>query len=456
WRMEQMTRHYLRVLEAVVSDPEQRIGRVELLEERERQQILEGGNETAREMPEATLAGLFGEQGRRAPDAGAVVFAEEALTYRGLNERAGDLAYYLTGRGVGAEVVVGICMERSLEMMAAVLGVLKAGGASLPLDLGYPRERLGLMMEDCGVSVLLTQQRAIEGLLPHMGEMIFLDEGWQDGWDQRGEVGTRNKTASADNLAYVIYTSGSTGRPKGVAMPHRPLVNLFVWQREELGFDGEPRTLQFSPLSFDASANEAFTTWMMGGRLVMAPEEVRRDVGALVEFLIEEEIDTLFPPFVLLQQIADECERRGEYPRRLRQVMSTAEPLQITESVARLFKNIPSCRLHNEYGPSETHVVTAYKMTGEGGGGRVLPPIGEPIGNTRMYVLDEEYQAAPVGVPGELFIAGENLARGYVNRGGLTAERFAPNPMSGAVGERIYRTGDLAGYLADARLRCLR
>src|SRR5262249_9035072 len=155
WRMEQMTRHYLRVLEAVVSDPEQRIGRVELLEERERQQILEGWNETAREMPEATLADLFEEQARRAPDAVAVVFAEESLTYRGLKERAGDLAYYLTGRGVGAEVVVGICMERSLEMMAAVLGVLKAGGAYLPLDLGYPRERLGLMMEDCGVSVLL-------------------------------------------------------------------------------------------------------------------------------------------------------------------------------------------------------------------------------------------------------------------------------------------------------------
>src|SRR5262249_26714584 len=310
-------------------------------------------------------------------------------------------------------------------------------------------------MEDCGVSVLLTQQRAIEGFLPHMEEMIFLDGDWQEGWDQRGEVGTRNKAAGADNLAYVIYTSGSTGRPKGGAMPHRPLANLFVWQREVMGLAPEPRTLQFSPLSFDASANEAFTTWMMGGRLVIVPEEVRRDVGALVEFLIEEEIDTLFPPFVLLQQIADECEGRGEYRGRLRQVMSTAEPLQITESVARLFKNIPSCRLHNEYGPSETHVVTAYKMRGEVEGWPVLPPIGEPIGNTEMYVLDEEMEAAPLGVVGELYIAGENLGRGYVGRTDLTAERFAPNPMSEEGGERVYRTGDLGVYLPDGNLRCL-
>src|SRR5262249_3981905 len=201
-----------------------------------------------------------------------------------------------------------------------------------------------------------------EGLPMHKAEVIFLDGDWQEGSDQKGEVWNQKKRMGADNLAYVIYTSGSTGRPKGVAMPHRPLVNLFVWQREDLGLGPEPRTLQFAPLSFDASANEAFTTWITGGRLVMVGEDVRRDVVALVDCLIEEGIDTLFPPFVVLQQIADECERRGKYPRQLRQVMSTAEPLQITGSVARFFKELEFCRLHNEYGPSETHVVTVYGL----------------------------------------------------------------------------------------------
>jgi len=443
------------LVEALERAPETKVRTIEVLPEAERRQIVEEWNETAQEMPQTTLVELFEEQVERTPDAVAVVFAEESLTYRELSRRAGDLGCYLTGRGVSREVIVGVCLERSLEMMVAVLGVLKAGGTYLPLDVSYPRERLGLMMEDCGVSVLLTQERVVEAPPPHKAEVVLLDVDWQEWCEQKGEVWHQNKPVDGDNLAYVIYTSGSTGRPKGVAMPHRALVNLFVWQREELGFEREPRTLQFSPLSFDASANEAFTTWIMGGRLVMVREEVRRDVGALVDFLMEEGIDTLFPPYVLLQQIADECEGRGEYPRQLRQVMSTAEPLQITESVGRFFKKLEYCRLHNEYGPSETHVVTVYGMRGEVKQWPALPPIGEPIANTRMYVLDEEYEVAPVGVAGELYIAGDNLARGYVNRGEITAERFVPNSMSGAVGERLYRTGDEAVYQPDGNLRCL-
>jgi amino acid adenylation domain-containing protein len=455
WRIEQMVRHYVRVLEAVIRMPDAPVHQLDILDDQDRRLLLKQFNATAHPVPEATLPELFEAQVRITPDAVAIVFAEESLTYRALNERADNLAHYLMRCGVGAEVLVAICMERSLEMMVAVLGVLKAGGSYVPLDLSYPKERLSLMVEDSGISVLLTQRRVVERLPLHKAVVIFADGDRQEEDDQTGEARSKNKKVAPDNLAYVIYTSGSTGRPKGVAMPHRPLVNLFLWQREVLRLAPEPRTLQFSPLSFDASANEAFTTWIMGGRLVMVAEDVRRDAAALVDFLIEEGVDTLFPPFVALQQIADECERRGEYPRQLRQVMSTAEPLQITESVRRFFKNLEFCQLHNEYGPSETHVVTAHSVRGEVEEWPALPPIGVPISNTQMYVLNDDFEAVPLGVPGELYISGANLARGYQDRPDLTAERFVPNPMSEDGGERMYWTGDLAVYLPDGTLRCL-
>ena len=258
-----------------------------------------------------------------------------------------------------------------------------------------------------------------------------------------------------EHLAYVIYTSGSTGKPKGVAMPHRPLVNLFVWQRDSLGLLRHPRTLQFSPLSFDASANEAFTTWALGGTLVLISEEQRRDPAALVEFLDQQQIDSVYLPFVALQQIADECQRTGRYPVRLREVLSTAEPLQITRNVARFFSELPSCRLHNEYGPSETHVVSAWMAGGSIEEWPAWPPIGRPIANTQLYIVEQEFYPAPVGVPGNLYIGGANVARGYVGRPELTAQRFIPDPFSRIPGARLYDTGDLAVYLPDANIRFL-
>jgi amino acid adenylation domain-containing protein len=453
WRIEQMGRHYRRTLQAMIADPDQCIESIDLLEEMERCTVLEQFNATTYGVPETTLPAMFEEQVERTPLAIAVVFEGRSLTYRELNHRADELARYLIECHVGPESLVGICMGRSLEMIVAVLGVLKAGAAYLPLDAEYPKERLAYMLQDSKPVVLLTQRSLASALPQHNAHTVFLDKNWR--YEEQQCEGGPRVALKSDHLAYIIYTSGSTGRPKGVAMPHRPLVNLFVWQRDVLRLLPHPRTLQFSPLSFDASANELFTTWIMGGTVIIVPESIRRDPTALIRFLIDEKVDTLFLPFVALQQIADECEQSNHYPVALREVLSTAEPLQITTSVSRFFQNLPFCRLHNEYGPSETHVVTALTMTGAVDTWRTLPPIGFPIINSQIYILDRNFQPVPLGVQGDLYIAGDNLARGYLNRPGLTAERFIPNPYAKEESARMYKTGDSAIYGSDGSIRFL-
>ncbi|HEY2236960.1 MAG TPA: amino acid adenylation domain-containing protein [Candidatus Angelobacter sp.] len=446
-------------ISALETRPQTPLCQLEVLSARERTQILFEWNANAIEHErEKCLHELFEEQVLRREDSVAVSFEGVALSYGELNRRANQLAHHLRELGVGPDQRVAICMDRSLELIVALLAVLKAGGAYVPLDPSYPEERLRYMLQDSAPAVLLTQA-GLRGRFTEICQTLSVLV-WGPPFDERGALPETNPEWAVPvllpaHLTYVIYTSGSTGMPKGVAMPHLPLVNLFLWQRDVLDLSLQPRTLQFSSISFDASANEIFITLMLGGTLIMIGEEERHDSAMLVECLIENEVTTLLPPFAALQLIADECHEQRVYPHSLREIVSTAEALQITPTVAQLFREVPACRLHNEYGPSETHVVSAYTTAGAPEQWPVLPPIGRPIANTQFYIVDKYFQPVPVGVQGSLYIGGSNLARGYLDKPTLTAQKFVPNPFSTTPGERLYATGDEAMYLPDGNVRFL-
>ncbi|HEX8119545.1 MAG TPA: amino acid adenylation domain-containing protein, partial [Pyrinomonadaceae bacterium] len=283
--------------------------------------------------------------------------------------------------------------------------------------------------------------------------MLRLDEDWEAVSHHDG--GALPHETDAANLAYLIYTSGSTGRPKGVAMTHRALTNLLWWQVTRPTFRPGARTLQFTSLSFDVSFQEIFSTLCSGGTLVLIRDESRRDASELLRVISEESVERLFLPFVALQHLARTASEADIRPTALSEVITAGEQLKITPQVERLFGGLEGCTLHNHYGPSETHVVTAYDLGGASAGWPELPPIGRPVSNVLTYVLDGQMRPAPVGVPGELYLGGDALARGYHDRPGLTAERFVPNPFGVEAGARLYRTGDVARYLADGDIEFL-
>ncbi len=261
--------------------------------------------------------------------------------------------------------------------------------------------------------------------------------------------------ASPHRLAYVMYTSGSTGRPKGVAMCHGVLANLMAWQLREPTFKPGVTTLQYAPLSFDVSAQELFSTWGSGGTLVLVPEVIRQDPEALWAFIKQHRIERLFMPFVMLQRLAEVAEEGEAIPLHLQEVVTAGEALKITPSIARLFRSSDDCTLQNQYGPTESHVVTAHTLSGSPEHWPEYPPIGRPIDSAEMYILDPNLQPVPVGIPGELYLLAPHLALGYVNRPGWTAERFLPHPFSPDPGRRIYKTGDLTRYLPDGSIAFL-
>jgi len=417
------------------------------------QLLIEWNNTQVEYLQDKCIHQLFEEQVEKTPDAVAVVFEEQKLTYRELNSWANQLAHYLQFKGVGAEVLVGICVERSLEMIVGLLGILKAGGAYVPLDPNYPIERIAYMLENSQASVLLTQKKLVAGLPENQAQIICLDSDWNL-VSQESDLNL-NCTASEENLAYVIYTSGSTSKPKGVAMKHLALSNLILWQRSNTTISTTARTLHFAPISFDVSFQEIFSTWCGGGTLVLISEEVRRDSVALLHLLRAKQIERLFLPFVALQQLAETAKTLGLIPKSLREVITAGEQLQITPAIAHFFSQLKDCSLHNQYGPSETHVVTAFTLTGSSKNWSALPPIGRPIANTQIYILDRFAQPLPLGIPGELYIGGVCLARGYLNRPELSAERFITNPFSQEEGSRLYKTGDLARYLPDGNIEYL-
>ncbi|GHO80001.1 hypothetical protein KSD_77720 [Ktedonobacter sp. SOSP1-85] len=452
--MVRFLKHYQLLLETLVSHPQQRIKDIPLILEEERRQILDAWNATqVTSSSQMCLHELFAEQARRTPDAVAVLNDGEQITYSELNRRANQLAHYLQTRGITQDTAVGLCVARSIQAFICVLGILKAGGAYVALDPAYPAERLAFMLEEAAVSVLLTQpELATLFPLPNL-QSIDVEQDWEYIAQESGE--NPGGAGNAEQLLYIIFTSGSTGRPKGVSMPHRALRNLVEWQYAQPGYSEPARVLQFSSLSFDVSFLEAFSTWYAGGSLHLISPEMQQDPVALLRYMDQTAIERAFLPFSALLHLAEAHSLSQVLPAHLRLVVSTAEALQVNQAIRDFCERLPALELINEYGPSESHVVTALRLEGAPREWTVIPDIGFPIYNTEIYLLDRSLNLVPVGVPGELYIGGVSLARGYFNRPDLTAERFIPDPFARVAGRRLYKTGDLARYGRDGAIQYL-
>ena len=446
---QRMLEHFQILLEGIVNDPDQKISALPILKESERHQLLVEWNNTHSDYPaDKCIHQLFEAQVERIPDAVAAVFEDQQMTYRELNARANQLAHYLRRHGVGPEVLVGICMERSLDMVIGLLGTLKAGGAYVPLDPAYPKERLAFMLEDTQAPVLLTQENLIERLPKHKAHVLCLDKDWEIVLNEDEE----NPVCAtiAENLAYVIYTSGSTGKPKGAMISHRSLCNHMFWMQEQFPLTDSDRVLQKTPFSFDASIWEFYAPLLAGAGLVMARSEDHYDIASLVRVIADQKISVIqFVPSLLRTFLeAEDLESCNS----LKRVFCGGEALTL-DLQERLFAKL-NVDIYNLYGTTETCIDSTFWPCKREWHQQIVP-IGRPIANTQAYILDRYRQPVPIGVPGELHIAGTCLARGYLNRPELTAQKFIPNPFSNEPGSRLYSTGDLARYLPDGNIEFL-
>ena len=443
--IERMVQHFQALVTAITSAPQERLARLPLLASAERQRLLIEWNDTASAYPiHDSINQVFERQVVKTPGAIALSFANERLTYHELNQRANQLAHHLRGIGVGVETLVGICMERSVEMIVGLLGILKAGGAYLPLDPEYPQQRLQLMLEDAGVSPVLTQQSLSAIFADQQLRVIHLDTAWSE-IAKASEQNLANE-AGGDNLAYVMYTSGSTGEPKGVSVMQRSVLRL-VKETNYVELGPPQRVLQLAPLTFDASTFEIWGPLLNGGQLiVMSPGPPSlEELGAT---LLAEEINTLWLTAGLFHQMVD---AQLDQLQHVDQLLAGGDVLS-PEHVRKFLNASHAKHLINGYGPTENTTFTCcHPMNGHTElNGSV--PIGRPISNTTVYVLDDEQQPVPTGVVGELCIGGDGLARGYLDRPSLTAERFIPHPFSSTPGARLYRTGDRVRYLRDGKI----
>ena len=421
-----------------------------VLTEAERHKILVEWNRTERDFPQdKCVHQLVEEQVERTPEAVAVVFEGDSLTYRELNIRANRLAHHLRGLGVGPESLVALCLERSLEMLVAICGTMKAGGAYVPIYPAYPADRVAYMLADANASVILTQESLRERLPATEAKIICLDTGW-DIIERESEVAPATDVTT-DNLAYVIYTSGSTGQPKGVMNTHGGIVNRLLWMQDEYRLAAGDAVLQKTPFSFDISVWEFFWPLLAGARLVIARPDGHRDSQYLIRLISSEQIATLhFVPSMLRRFLLDP-EVGGCAS--LRRVFCSGEALPWDLQEA-FFDRLPGVALHNLYGPTEAAVEVTHWTCKPNSVLRVVP-IGRPIANIQIYILDEARQPVAVGVTGELYIGGVGVARGYHHRPELTAERFVSNPFSFQPSARLFRTGDLARYLPDGNIEFL-
>jgi amino acid adenylation domain-containing protein len=434
-----MIGHFQVLLEGIVESPESRLSELPLLTEAEQHQLLREWNDTTRGYCQGLCVHeLFEAQVERTPDAAAVVFGNERVSYRELNERANRLASYLRGRGVGPEICVGLCLERSPAMVTAMLGVLKAGGAYVPLDPAYPKERLTYMLEDSQAAVLLTERRLLDRFELSLATPVCVDAEQEKIADERAENLTGG--AVAQNLAYVIYTSGSTGKPKGVAIEHRSTVTMLRWAGEVLPHENYAGVLASTSICFDLSVYELFVPLSVGGTVILAENALQLPaLPAAEEVTLINTVPSAMAELVRINGV----------PGSVRVVNLAGEPLQGT-LVERVYGLATVEQVFNLYGPSEDTTYSTYTAIERRAAHS--PTIGRPVSDTQVYLLDRHLRPVPVGVTGELYLAGAGLARCYFNRPGQTAERFISNPFSGEPGARMYRTGDLARYLPDGQI----
>ncbi|WP_144122868.1 non-ribosomal peptide synthetase [Catellatospora sichuanensis] len=441
--VQRLAGYLINLLTAVVAAPDVSIDDLPLMSAAQRHEVLEVWNDTANRFDDGScLHQVIERQVAAAPAATAVVFEGRALTYRELDERANALAWHLRELGVGPDERVGIALHRSLDMVVANLAVLKAGGACVPIDPTYPMARQQLIAEDAALQLLI-RPTANEGGAGSAPVLAF------DAFGTPATATSPPNLADPAHIAWVLYTSGSTGRPKGVAMSHRALHNQAQWQQRQ-GPGGRGRTLQWAALSFDIFYQEMVTTLSVGDTLVLVSEEVRHDFERLLDVISEQRIERIFMPFVALRGLAELAVRLDRIPRSLRAVLTAGEQLQATPAIRAFFEQMPACTLYNQYGPIEVHLATSHQLDPDPTTWAELPPIGRPFDNVRTYVLDAELRPVPPGVAGELFVGGIALARGYLGRPELTAERFLPDPFS--TGARMYRTGDRVRWNAAGQL----
>ena len=440
--------HYERLLAGIAEDRDRRVSELSLLSEMEREQILVKWNRTEASYPEKFVHELFETQSEHTPDTAALVCGEQVVSYRELNRRANELAHYLQAMGVGPDVCVGLCFERSVETVVGMLAILKAGGAYLPLDPELPPERLSFMLENSQTPITLTRKDLRDRLSGSRCNLIFIDRELPPVNSQTGSPPFTG--LSPENLAYVIYTSGSTGKPKGVMIPHRSLSNHMFWMRDAFTLGENDRVIQKTPFSFDASVWEFYLPLLAGAQLVLAKPGAHRDSAYLMREVAERGISVIQAPPPLLQALVEE--EGWERCRGLRRMFCGGEAL--AGGLAEKFRAVSAASLINLYGPTETTIQVSY-WEYDGTIRREPIPIGQPIANTQMYVLDEQLEPVATGVMGEIYLGGEGVGRGYLNRAELTAERFVPNPHGKGSGGRLYRTGDLGKYLKDGNVEYL-
>ena len=451
--IDRMAGHFLTLLEGITVNPHCTPGELPLLTQAEQDLLLVEWNATSATHPiNRCIHQLFEEQVEKTPQTLAVVYEDQRLTYEELNQQANKIAHYLQRLGVKPDVPVGICVERSLAAAIAILGTLKAGGVCVPLDPTYPPERLAFMLNDSQAPVVLTQTRwksLLDGNFAHC--LIVLDE---DG-DEIAKESESNLQVevAADNLAYIIYTSGSTGTPKGTLVPQRSLTNLIEHHQAKMATS--IGVLQFASLSFDVSYHEISVAWGFGGTLYMISECDRKDLDKLIHLLGNNPIGKVFLPVSLWQQLAEIYGEQEHLFQNIREAIACGEQLQITQPMIKLFKRLENCTLYNFYGPTEADLVTAYTFSQKPDEWPIYPPIGKAAVNVQVYLLDSNLQPVPIGVLGELYVSGDGLARGYLNRADLTTQKFLPNPFSKDSNSRLYKTGDLAQYLPDGNIEFL-
>ncbi|MEH2196819.1 amino acid adenylation domain-containing protein [Nostoc sp.] len=447
-RIARMTDHFQTLLAGIVANPQESVGRLPLLTERERHQLLVEWNDTQIPYPDTKcIHQVFEEQVEQNSNAIALVYEDESLTYRELNDRANQLAHYLQTLGVKKEVLVGICVERSPQMIIGMLAILKAGGAYVPLDSSYPQERLAYMLNDSQVSILLTQEQL---QIPETNaKIVFLNTKQSDVISSYSHKNPTNEVSSY-NLAYVIYTSGSTGKPKGITVTHQA-VNRLVCNTNYVKLTAERRVAQASNAAFDAATFEIWGALLNGARLVGITKEVLLSPPQLAIQLQDQQIDFLFVTTALFNQLVSQVP--GIF-KTVETVLFGGEAVE-PNWVRTLLQNQPPKRLLHVYGPTENTTFSSWYLVQEVPEGATNLPIGQPIANTQIYILDRHLQPVPIGVPGELCIGGDGLARGYLNRPDLTESKFIPNPFEEAQltsNKKFYKTGDLARYLPDGNI----